>query len=117
MPLKTECLFCRIGKGELSADVVWENNEITAFRDIHPKAPIHILVIPKKHIPDLAEIKEDDSPLIGNLFLAVKAVAEKLGISENGWRTIINTRSHGGQEIDHLHIHILAGEPIGPMRS
>lgn len=110
------CLFCQIGSGELAADVVWEGDDALAFRDIRPKAPVHVLIVPKKHIPSLAEIEKEDSAIIGNLFLAVKEVATQLGVLESGWRTIINTRSHGGQEIDHLHIHILAGEPIGPMR-
>jgi len=113
----SNCLFCRISQRELSADVVWEDDQAIAFKDIHPKAPIHILVIPKKHIPSLAESNQEDSALLGHMLLSVKQVAEQQGISTDGYRVVINTRSHGGQEVDHLHLHILGGEPLGPMRA
>lgn len=111
------CLFCRISSKQLPASILYENDDVVAFNDIHPKAKVHILVIPKKHITSLADMNPEDSQTLGAVMLAVKTVAEKQGIAEQGFRTIINTRSHGGQEVDHLHVHILGGENIGPMRN
>lgn len=111
-----DCLFCRITAKEVPTDVVLESDHIIAFRDIHPKAPSHVLIVPKKHLPSLAEASQEDQAVLGSLLLAAKEVAEKLGIAEEGYRLIINTRHHGGQEIDHLHLHLLGGEPIGPLR-
>ena len=112
-----ECLFCKISRKELSADVVWEDDDLIVFRDIHPKAPVHALIVPKKHIVSLAEAGESDQELLGSLLLAVAESARKLNIDQEGYRTIINTRHHGGQEVDHLHIHLLGGEPLGAMVS
>ncbi len=117
MSTPNPCLFCRISEKSLPADVVWEDDDIVVFKDIHPKAPIHLLIIPKKHIKSLADADDNDEAILGKLLLTVKNMAAKLGIEASGYRTIINTRSHGGQEIDHLHIHLLGGEPLGPMRS
>ncbi len=111
------CLFCQIGAKSLPANIIFENDQVLAFKDIHPKAPVHILFIPKKHITSLADLPSEDGPLMGQLFLSVKQVAQELGIAQQGYRTIINTRTHGGQEVDHLHIHLLGGEPLGPMRA
>lgn len=96
--------------------MVWEDDQAIAFRDIHPKAPVHVLVIPKKHIASLAEAQGEDQALLGHVLLSVKQVAQQLGVDNDGYRVIINTRAHGGQEVDHLHVHILGGEPLGPMR-
>lgn len=114
--VNADCLFCRISTKSLPAEVVWEREDFIVFRDIHPKAPIHVLIVPKKHIASLAEAGETDRDLLGEALLAVKLTAEKLGVDETGYRTIINTRAHSGQEVDHLHLHLLAGEPLGPMR-
>jgi histidine triad (HIT) family protein len=116
MSQETKCLFCRISSGHLNADIVAKSDSAVAFKDIHPKAPIHVLVVPKEHISSLAEIGEEDKNLMGELMVLVGQVAKDLGLSDEGYRVIINTRHHGGQEVDHLHIHILGGEPIGPMR-
>ncbi len=117
MPQNAQCLFCRISTKSLPADVVWEDDDVIAFKDIHPKAPVHVLVIPKKHITSLADVREEDQELLGKLLLTVKEVAEELGIEEDGYRTVINTRHHGGQDVDHIHVHLLGGEPLGPMRA
>ncbi len=109
------CLFCRISNGQLPADVVWQTDDLLAFKDIHPKAPVHILIIPKKHVATVEDL--DDPELAGKLMLAIGEVARQVGVAKDGFRTIINTRNHGGQDVDHLHIHILGGEPIGPMRT
>lgn len=92
---------------------MWEDDDLIVFKDIHPKAPVHLLIVPKKHIASLAETSEEDSELLGKLLLAVGESARKVNIDTDGYRTIINTRHHGGQEVDHLHIHLLGGKPFG----
>ncbi len=108
-------IFERIIRGELPADIVYRDDRVTAFRDIHPKAPVHILIVPNKPIPTLNDITEEDEPLIGHLFFVAKEIANKEGIAEDGYRLIINCNRHGGQEIYHLHLHLLGGKPLGPM--
>lgn len=115
--MEQDCLFCKISQGSLSADVVLETDEIISFRDIHPKAKVHTLIVPKKHIESLAHAEAEDAQLMGKLMLAVGDVTRALDIDESGYRTIINTRHNGGQEVNHLHIHVLGGEPLGPMTS
>jgi histidine triad (HIT) family protein len=88
-----------------------------AFHDLHPKAKVHVLVVPRKHIHSLAEAGDDDTELLGQLLQGIRKAGEVTGVAEKGYRTIINTRQHGGQEIDHLHVHLLGGEPLGPMRA
>ncbi|HEY1074379.1 MAG TPA: histidine triad nucleotide-binding protein [Patescibacteria group bacterium] len=117
MPHESPCLFCRISNKDLSASIVYEDENVIAFNDIHPKAKVHVLVIPKKHIQSLADAEDEDQELLGMVMLTVKKVAEEQRIASSGYRTIINTRTHGGQEVDHLHVHILGGEAIGPMVS
>jgi histidine triad (HIT) family protein len=104
MPQKT--VFKRIIDGEIPADKVYEDEQCLAFRDIRPQAPVHILVIPRHEIASLADVRDEDAALIGHLFVVVRKVAEQLGL-ENGYRTVINCGPDGGQEVDHLHIHLL----------
>lgn len=108
-------LFERIVAGELPADIVYRDEEITAFRDIHPQAPVHILIIPNKPIPTVNDIADGDALLVGRLFLVARDLARKLGIAADGFRLIVNCNSHGGQEVYHLHLHLLGGAPVGPM--
>lgn len=110
-----DCLFCRLAAGE-GNKLIWESDKAAAFNDIHPDAPVHIQVVPKRHIVSLAETDPSDQEILGHLLLAVGEIARQLGLDEKGYRTIINTREHGGQEVDHLHLHILGGEIIGPLR-
>jgi histidine triad (HIT) family protein len=110
-------LFERIVAGELPADIVHHDDEVTAFRDIHPRAPVHILIVPNKPIPTANDIADGDATLIGRLFLVARDLAKKLGIAENGYRLIVNCNSHGGQEVYHLHLHLVGGAPLGPMVS
>jgi histidine triad (HIT) family protein len=110
-------IFTKIINREIPADIVYENENIIAFRDINPQAPIHILVVPKKEIPTINDIKAEDKDLIGEAYMTISKIAEDLGVAENGYRVITNCNSYGGQEVFHLHFHILAGEPIGPLRS
>ncbi len=108
-------LFERIIAGELPADVVYRDDEIIAFRDIHPRAPVHILVVPHKPIPTANDIANDDAALVGRLFVVARDLARREGIAEDGYRLVINCNRHGGQEVYHLHLHLIGGEPLGPM--
>jgi len=110
-----DCVFCKIVKGEIPAKVVYEDDLIMAFHDINPQRKVHVLVIPKKHIPSVNDIKPEDKELMGHLWTKMPEIAKKLGIAENGYRIIVNTGKHGGQEIYHIHFHLLGGEPVGPM--
>jgi histidine triad (HIT) family protein len=107
------CLFCRIVAREIPADVVLETETILAFRDIAPQAPTHVLIIPKAHVASIAEAAEDDRDVLGDVLLAARAVAEREGVAETGFRTVLNTGPHGGQEVPHLHAHVLGGRAHG----
>lgn len=104
----SDCLFCKIAAKKLDATVVYEDNEFLAFKDLYPKAPVHILVIPKKHIHSLAHSQPEDAELLGRLTLKLQDIAHDAGLT-SGFRTIVNTGKGGGQEIDHVHYHILGG--------
>ena len=108
-----DCLFCKIANKEIPAKIIYEDNDLLVFNDINPKRPIHWLIIPKVHITSLNDL--DDAELAGKLLTVIPKLAKKHGIAENGYRVVINTRSHGGQEVDHLHLHVLGGAPSGPM--
>ncbi|MFO1504970.1 MAG: histidine triad nucleotide-binding protein [Steroidobacteraceae bacterium] len=108
-------LFERIVAGELPADIVYRDDDITAFRDIRPQAPVHILIIPNKPIPTVNDIADGDAALVGRLFLVARDLAKKLGIADDGYRLMVNCNAHGGQEVYHLHLHLLGGAPLGPM--
>ncbi len=108
-----DCLFCKIIKGEIPSNKVYEDDEILAFYDINPAAPIHILVIPKKHIDSLAKIEKEDEALIGRIYGVINKIAEEKGFKEEGYRVIVNCGKNGGQEVMHLHFHVLAGTKLG----
>jgi histidine triad (HIT) family protein len=95
--------------GEIKPAVVYENDYVLAFRDIHPQAPTHVLIIPKRHIATLDDLSFDDLAIGGELLLAASRIAEQEGLAEDGYRTVINCRTHGGQEVYHLHLHLLGG--------
>ena len=105
----SDCLFCRIAEGSVAADVVREDEHLVAFRDINPQAPTHILIIPRKHIPSVSELKEEDEGLIGKLFLAAKELARAEGIADRGYRMVINAGAEAGQTVFHVHLHLLGG--------
>lgn len=109
-----DCLFCKIIKGEVPSNKVYEDEEFLAFHDINPAAPIHILVIPKKHIKSVAELEKEDEALMGKLFTVINKIAEQEGFKEDGYRIINNCGKNGGQEVMHLHFHILGGRELGP---
>jgi histidine triad (HIT) family protein len=109
------CLFCRIVAGEIPAQKVHETDTTLAFRDIAPKAPVHVLVIPKAHHADVASLALADAGLAGELLAAAAAVAEDEGLRGDGYRLMFNTGEYGGQEVPHVHAHVLGGAPLGPM--
>ena len=108
-------LFEKIIAGDLPADIVYRDDEVVAFRDINPAAPVHILIVPVKPIPTANDIDESDAALIGRLFVVARRLAADEGIAEDGYRLIINCNEHGGQEVFHLHLHLLGGRPLGGM--
>lgn len=108
-----DCIFCKIANKEISSDLVFENDELVAFNDLDPKAPIHILFIPKRHIPTVNDLSEDDTIIVARIFKAIKEVAFQKGIAEDGYRVIANCNKHAGQEVFHLHFHLLGGRPFG----
>ena len=108
-------LFAKIIRGELPSDTVYRDELVTAFRDINPAAPVHILIVPNKVIPTFSDLKEEDELLAGRMMIVAKKLAEMEGIAEDGYRLIINCKEHGGQEIYHLHMHLIGGRPLGPM--
>ena len=108
-----DCLFCKIVKGEIPSSKVYEDDEIIAFNDINPLTKIHILVIPKKHIASLAHMEKEDEMLIGKIYGVINKIAEEQGFKEQGYRIVANCGKDAGQEVMHLHFHILAGEKMG----
>jgi histidine triad (HIT) family protein len=108
----SDCLFCKMVAGEIKPDVVYEDDQVLAFRDIGPQAPIHVLVIPKKHISTSNDIQPEDAQLIGALYLAAKQVAAAEGIAEEGYRTVMNCNAGAGQAVFHIHLHLLGGRPM-----
>ncbi|HJU65475.1 MAG TPA: histidine triad nucleotide-binding protein [Gemmatimonadaceae bacterium] len=106
-----DCLFCRIVRGEVPAKLVAETEECVAFRDVNPQAPVHVLVIPREHVPSLNEAR--DAALVGRLSLVAAAIARKEGIADSGYRTVINTNANAGQTVFHIHLHLLGGRHLG----
>ena len=109
----TDCIFCKIVAGEISAAVVYDDDQVLAFRDIQPEAPIHIIIIPKRHIATLNDLTPADAELIGRMHLAARQVALDLGVAESGYRTLINCNRDAGQYVFHVHMHLLAGRNLG----
>ena len=107
-----DCLFCKMVAGEIKADTVYEDENVLAFRDISPQAPMHVLVIPKRHISTLNDLAEDDAQLAGQLTLAAAKVAEQEGVADSGYRTVMNCNADGGQTVFHIHMHVLAGRNL-----
>jgi histidine triad (HIT) family protein len=110
--MSEECLFCRIAAGEIPSDIVYQDEEFLAFRDIKPLAPTHILVIPRKHISSLAQLAGQQQELMGRLITLATRVAEKGGIADRGYRLVMNCGDEGGQVIGHLHLHLLGGRKL-----
>lgn len=108
-------IFSKIITGEIPADIVYQDELVTAFRDINPQAPTHILIVPNKEIATVNDLAEADEQVAGRLLLVAKKLAAQEGIAEDGYRLMINCNKHGGQEVFHLHLHLLGGRPLGPM--
>lgn len=107
------CIFCGIASKQSPAELEYDDGEIVAFGDINPKAPVHILIVPKKHITSVTELTEEDAPLIGKMVLVAKRLAVEKGISEDGYRLVMNAGKHSGQVVDHIHLHLLGGKILG----
>ena len=108
-----ECLFCKIVNKEIPSTKVYEDDEILAFKDINPIAPVHILVIPKKHYNDITELPENEAEIIAKIHVVINKIAKEQGISEIGFRIINNCKEDGGQEVKHIHFHLIGGKKLG----
>ena len=106
------CLFCRISSGEIPARLAHQDEHVVAFHDINPQAPVHVLVIPRKHVASVAVMGDDDGEMAGRLFVAARNLARELGIAESGYRVVINAGADAGQTVDHIHLHILGGRHL-----
>jgi histidine triad (HIT) family protein len=107
-----DCIFCKIDKGEIPSKKIYEDDEFLAFHDITPQAPVHFLIIPKRHIRNIMEAESADAGLLGRLLLKAQELAQEQGCAEKGARFVINCKSDGGQTVDHLHCHVLGGRPL-----
>ncbi len=107
------CIFCKIINREIPSSIVYEDEEIIAFKDVNPVAPVHILVIPKKHIDSVINIEKEDELLIGKIYSVINKVAKQEGIDKKGFRIIVNCGEDGGQEVKHLHFHLIGGKKLG----
>ena len=113
--MEEDTLFSKIVKGELQADIVFQDDRVTAFRDIHPQAPTHILIVPNKIIPTVNDVSEEDEAALGHMFIVARDLAATEGIAEEGYRLLVNCGRHANQEVFHLHMHVLGGRPLGRM--
>ena len=109
-----DCLFCNMAEGKMAVDKLYEDDLLFVIRDINPRAPVHLMVIPKEHIPSAIDIGDEHGPLLARMFQVANGVAQQEGIAEKGYRLAINVREHGGQTIYHLHLHVLGGRRLGP---
>lgn len=109
----SSCLFCKMVTGAIKPDTVYEDDEVLAFRDIHPQTPLHVLVVPKLHISTLNDLKPEHAELMGKLYLAARSIAKQQGFDETGYRTVVNCNADAGQSIFHVHMHVLAGRAMG----
>jgi len=105
----TDCIFCKIISGDIPGDIIYQDDDVLAFRDLNPQAPTHFLVIPKKHISTINDLQSEDAELVGKLYLAAKQVAKDEGIAESGYRAVMNCNAGAGQSVFHIHLHVLGG--------
>ena len=108
----SDCIFCRIARHDIPADVVREDEDCIAFRDLLPRAPVHVLIIPKRHIPSVNALAASDEALIGHLLAAAREVAQSEGVAESGYRLVLNAGPDAGQSVDHLHLHVMGGREL-----
>jgi len=107
--VQEDCVFCQIVAGEVPAEIIFQDEEMTAFWDQHPAAPIHILIVPNKHIPSVNEVEQEDVALLGRLMLKAREIAAEQGVRDKGYRLLVNVGKEGGQSVFHLHLHLFAG--------
>lgn len=110
--MAADCLFCGISRGEVPAEMVYEDDEVIAFRDINPQAPTHILIVPRRHIASVNDLTAADAELVGKLHLVARDLAAAEGFAESGYRLVLNTGPGAGQTVDHIHLHLLGGRPL-----
>ncbi|MFN2349954.1 MAG: histidine triad nucleotide-binding protein [Thioalkalivibrio sp.] len=108
----TTCIFCKIAAGDIPAEIVYEDDQVLAFRDLNPQAPLHALVIPRKHIATLNDLTPEDEQLVGRMYLAARQVARDAGLDVRGYRTVMNCNSEAGQSVYHIHLHVLGGRAM-----
>ena len=108
-------IFAKIIRGEVPADIVYQDDRVTAFRDINPAAPVHVLIVPSQIIPTINDLSESDEALVGHMFTVAKNIAAAEGVAESGYRIIVNCNLDAGQEVPHLHMHLLGGKALGPL--
>jgi len=108
----SDCIFCKIINKEIPKKFIYEDKDIVAFNDLHPITPVHILIIPKQHIPTIDDLKKDDETLVGKIITTAQKIAKDLNISDKGYKLLFRVKEHGGQEIDHLHLHLLGGAQL-----
>ena len=108
----SDCLFCKIIGGQIPGNIVFQDEQLVAFKDINPQAPLHVLIVPRRHIATLNDLTPADDALVGSLFRAAAALAKEHGYAERGYRTVFNTNREAGQTVFHIHLHLLAGRPL-----
>lgn len=113
--MNDDCIFCQIASGKSPATIEFQDDEVIAFRDVNPKTQVHILIVPKKHISSIEDMTPEDDCLIGKLTRVSRDIARKQGLSDNGYRLVFNVGRHSGQVVDHIHLHLLGGQPLGSM--
>lgn len=111
--MSSDCIFCKIVAGQIPANKIYEDDMVLAFHDIQPQAPVHVLVIPKKHVASVNDLHANDSAMLGHIFTVVQQVANAMGIAETGYRTVTNTGKDAGQVVPHLHFHVMGGKSLG----
>jgi len=109
----TDCVFCKIIAGQIPGSLVYEDQEVAAFRDINPQAPLHVLIVPRRHIATLNDLTEADDAVVGSMFRAAAALAKRHGYADRGYRTVFNTNREAGQTVFHIHLHLLGGRTLG----
>ncbi|MED5525604.1 purine nucleoside phosphoramidase [Gallaecimonas pentaromativorans] len=113
--MSEETIFSKIIRREIPADILYQDDLVTAFRDINPKAPLHVLVVPNILIPTADDMAQEHEPYLGRMMTVAAKIAREAGVAEDGYRLLMNCRDHGGQEVYHIHLHLLGGKPLGPM--
>ena len=113
--MSDECLFCKIANGDISTQLLMEDDDLVAFNDISPQAPVHMLIVPKKHIATVNDLTEANAEIVSKLIMCAKTLAREQGISESGYRLLLNCNAHGGQTVYHLHLHLLGGRQLGAL--